>query len=69
MMQISNEIVLRPRFSILINKCPKQVLEVFENVKNSRDSIQINVLDVHMFLKISKTQQHFWSPQLHLEVS
>lgn len=68
MMQISNEIVLRPRFSILINKCPKQVLEVFENVKNSRDSIQINVLDVHVFLKIPKTQQHFWSPQLHLEV-
>ena len=68
MMQISNEIVLRPRFSILLNKNPKQVLEVFENVKNSHDAIQINVLDVHVFLKIPKTQQHFWSPQLHLEV-
>jgi hypothetical protein len=68
MMQISSEIVLRPRFSILIKKCPKQVLGVFENVKNSRDSIQINVLDVHVFLKIPKTQQHFWSPQLHLKV-
>ena len=68
MMQISNEIVLRPRFSILLNKSPKQVLEAFENIKNNCDAIQINVLDVHVFLKISKAQQLFWSPQLHLEV-
>ena len=65
-MQISNEIVLRPRFSLSLNKSSKQVLEAFESAKNNQDTIRINILDVHVFLKIPTVQQHFWTPQLHL---
>ena len=67
-MQISNEIVLRPRFSLSLNKSSKQVLEAFESAKNSQNAVRINILDAHVFLKIPTVQQHFWSPQLHLEV-
>ncbi len=67
-MQISNKIVLRPRFTLELNVGPNQVLEAFEAAKNSQDAIKINVLDAHVFLKIPVAQQHFWSPQLHLEV-
>ncbi|MDB9954141.1 GTP-binding protein [Flavobacteriaceae bacterium] len=68
MMQISNKIILRPRFTIELNADPNLVLEAFEAAKNSQDAIKINVLDAHVFLKIPVAQQHFWSPQLHLEV-
>ncbi len=67
-MQISNKIVLRPRFSLDLNAAKNQVLEAFESAKNSQEAIKINVLDAHVFLKIPITEQHFWSSQLHLEV-
>lgn len=67
-MQISNKIVLRPRFTLEINADTNHVLEAFEKSRNSQDAIKINVLDGHVFLKIPVAQQHFWSPQLHLEV-
>ena len=61
-MQISNEIVLRPRFSQPLDINQNKVLELFENAKNSQDAIKINILDSHVFLKIPIAQQHFWSP-------
>ena len=51
-MQISNKIVLRPRFTLELNADPNLVLEAFEAAKNSQDAIKINVLDAHVFLKI-----------------
>ena len=67
-MKISNKIVLRPRFTLGLNADTNQVLEAFKAAKNSQDAIKINILDAHVFLKIPVAQQHFWSPQLHLEV-
>ena len=66
-MQISNKIVLRPRFSLALNAAPNQVLKAFEESKN-QDAIKINVSEAHVFLRIPRAKQHFWSPQLHLEV-
>ena len=68
MMQISNKIVLRPRFSLDLNAAKNQVLEAFEESKKNQDAIKINILDSHVFLKIPVAEQHFWSPQLHLEI-
>ena len=67
-MQISNEIVLRPRFTQALDINQNKVLELFENAKNSQNAIKINILDSHVFLKIPIAHQHFWSPQLNLEV-
>jgi hypothetical protein len=43
-MQISNEIVLRPRFSQPLDINQNKVLELFENAKNSQDAIKIKIL-------------------------
>jgi hypothetical protein len=43
-MQISNEIVLRPRFSQALDINQNKVLELFENAKNSQNAIKINIL-------------------------
>ena len=67
-MQISNNIVLRPRFSFDQKNAQSHVLEAFDGAKKSQNTIKINRLDTHVFLKIPKAEQHFWSPQLHLEV-
>jgi len=68
MMQISNEIVLRPRFSFEQKNAQNSVLEAFETAKKSQNTFTINRLGAHVFLKIPVEEQHFWSPQLHLEV-
>lgn len=67
-MEISNKIVLRPRFSFDQKNAQSHVLKAFDGAKKSQNTIKINRLDTHVFLKIQKAEQHFWSPQLHLEV-
>ena len=67
-MEISNKIVLRPRFSFDQKNAQSHVLKAFDGAKKSQNTIKINRLDTHVFLKIPKAEQHFWSPQLHLEV-
>lgn len=64
-----NEIVLRPRFKIEIPRSNTSVLGDFEQSKTSQSDIIINRLDDHVFLKLPKHKEHFWSPQLHLEIN
>jgi len=64
-----NEIVLRPRFKIEIPRSNTSVLEDFEKSKTNQSDIIINRLDDHVFLKLPKHIEHFWSPQLHLEIN
>ncbi len=68
MKPLSNEIVLRPRFKFLVNSNKELVLELFEAIKNETN-FKINRIDNHVFIKIAKEKQHFWSPQLHLEIN
>lgn len=67
-MNLNNDIVLRPRFSIMLNQEAKIVLEHFKSNTKKNNSIRVSVIEPHIFLKITKEKQHFWSPQLHLEV-
>lgn len=67
-MSLPNEIVLRPRFKFEVNSPNTILLEQFENSKQKQKEIIITRLDDHVFLKFPKREQHFWSPQLHLEI-
>ena len=67
-MNLNNDIVLRPRFSIMLNQDAKIVLEHFKSNTKKNSSVCVSVIEPHIFLKITKEKQHFWSPQLHLEV-
>jgi hypothetical protein len=67
-MEIGEEIVLRPRFTIHLNCDHEMVLRVFSNNNEGSGDFLVSCLDNHVFIKIPKEKQHFWSPQLDLEI-
>ena len=67
-MHLSNEIVLRPRFKKKLSQSQEVVLQAFEAAKTSTSDFVVIRADDHVFIKIPKAKQHFWSPQLHLEI-
>lgn len=64
-----NEVVLRPRFKIELNKNHASILDAFENKKHDQKQFIVSRVDDHVFIKLPKAQQQFWSPQLHLEIN
>lgn len=66
---VSNEIVLRPRFQMELEQPCLQLLAKFLEVKKTQEKYIVSCVDDHIFIKLPKSQQHFWSPQLHLEIS
>lgn len=68
-MSLSNEIVLRPRFKMELNQNNESALKLFEDRKSTQKEFVISRVDDHVFIRIPKSKQHFWSPQLHLEIN
>ncbi len=68
-MEISNEIVLRPRFKLALKQSNEAVLKSFEATKKNQIDFLVSRVDNHAYIRIPKQQQHFWSPQLHLEIT
>jgi len=67
-MELGEEIVLRPRFKLEIDQSPEWALSAFEKAKAETDQFVIHRSDDHVFIKIPKDKQHYWSPQLDLEI-
>jgi len=67
-MSVPNEIVLRPRFKIELNCSNQEVLQAFAEAGATNDYFVVNRVDDHVFIKIPESDQHFWSPQLDLEI-
>ena len=67
-MSLENEILLRPRFKIEIDQNNENALKTIENSKKSQKDFIVSRIDNHVFIRIPKQKQHFWSPQLHLEI-
>lgn len=68
-MPTTNDIILRPRFKMELNVNNEAILKVFELEKNAQSDFIISRIDDHVFIKFPKEKQHFWSPQLHLEIN
>ena len=68
-MPTTNTIVLRPRFKIALQYNNETVLKAFDIAKVSQKEFIANRIDDHVFIKFPKQKQHFWSPQLHLEIN
>jgi len=68
-MSLTNEIVLRPRFKFEVKLDNEALLKLFEDTKNKQNDFIVSRVDDHVFIKIPKVKQHFWSPQLHLEIN
>ncbi|MFK7780927.1 GTP-binding protein [Psychroserpens sp.] len=65
----TNDIVLRPRFKFHVNYKNEMLLKLFEDTKSVQSDFIVSRVDDHVFIKIPKDKQHFWSPQLHLEIN
>ncbi|WP_452228051.1 GTP-binding protein [Lacinutrix sp. MEBiC02404] len=68
-MSLTNEIILRPRFKFEAKLDNETLLKLFEETKNTQNDFIVSRIDDHVFIKIPKAKQHFWSPQLHLEIN
>lgn len=67
MSDLTNDIVLRPRFRVSLKANLEQLESIFD--KASTNPFLIKRLDEHIFVKFKKTETTFWTPQLHLELS
>lgn len=63
-----NEVVLRPRFKFEKDQNNEELLSLFDHAKQEQKNFIVSRIDNHVFLKFPKHKQHFWSPQLHLEI-
>lgn len=68
-MALSNDIALRPRFKMNIDRDHESILIDFETAKTNQSDFIVTRLDDHVFIKFPKEKEHFWSPQLHLEIN
>ena len=67
-MELSNDIVLRPRFKLECAILPETILRAYENAGAISRDFLVHRSDDHIFISLPKKEQHFWSPQLHLEI-
>lgn len=65
----NSEVFLRPRFTIDLDKGNKTILNSFKEAFKKEDCKFLGtIVDDHIFIAVSKKDEHFWSPQLHLEI-
>ncbi|GAA3563613.1 GTP-binding protein [Snuella lapsa] len=68
-MPATQDIILRPRFKFELPQNNQTILEAFQKTKTTQSDFIITRIDDHVFIKFPKHKQHFWSPQLHLEIN
>ncbi|MDO6807332.1 GTP-binding protein [Zobellia galactanivorans] len=66
MKPLPNEIVLRPRFQWDVPEAKEEILQKFEMAEHP--PFLVKRLDEHVFIKFNAQNNHFWSPQLHLQI-
>jgi len=65
----NSELYLRPRFSIELDENYKSILTRFsDEFKKEEIIFRGSVSDTHIFINVPQQDEHFWSPQLHLEL-
>ena len=66
---LTKDIFLRPRFKIERTETDEQLLLKFKSNLNDGNCKYCNkIVDNHIFVDIPVKENHFWSPQLHLEI-
>lgn len=65
----NSDIHLRPRFKMELEESQQKLIAKFQgNVKNADCSYCVKVIDGHIVIDIPPEENHFWSPQLHIEI-
>lgn len=64
-----NKVLLKPRFKIERNESKDVIIEKFKKEFSSDNCIYCTkIIDHHIVIDVPKDEDHFWSPQLHIEV-
>ena len=64
-----NKIVLKPRFKVEHNEKSELILEKFTNAfAEAGHSFRGKVVGDHVVIDVAESEEHFWSPQLQLEI-
>lgn len=66
--KVNQDIVLRPRFKLSVEKSAEKLLADFKAASDPKGFITTQV-DAHVFIKIPKARQQYWSPQLDLVIN
>ncbi len=64
-----NKVLLKPRFQLELEENQQDILEKFKaNMKDENCKYCSKISGNHVFIDIPKTEEHFWSPQLQVEI-
>lgn len=58
----------RPRFRKLLKAEDAEIIEEFKQLGSKQDKVQVSVATHHIYLRIPKSEEHFWSPRLNLVI-
>lgn len=65
----NSDIHLRPRFKMIFEENQRNLIERFKDIsKNKTSKFCIVISDGHVIIDISEEENHFWSPQLNIEI-
>ena len=65
----SSEIFLRPRFSIDLDENHEKIIEKFKTFLKEKDcKYPSRFSDGHIIVDVPRKEEHFWSPQLNMEI-
>lgn len=64
-----NKVLLKPRFKIEVEESEEDILNKFKNnLKGKECKYCGKIIDHHIVIDVPVKEEHFWSPQLHVEV-
>ena len=64
-----NRILLKPRFKIPFEESKEELIERFRRRLAREECIYTSkIVDHHIVIDVPKEDEHFWSPQLHVEI-
>lgn len=64
-----NRILLKPRFKLRFKESEEELLKEFRNNLAKPDcQYPSKIVNQHIVIDIPESEEHFWSPQLHIEI-
>ena len=68
-LKTNSDIHLRPRFKMNFEETQQEIISKFESNLNSGDCKYCSkIVDGHIIIDVPTEENHFWSPQLNIEI-
>jgi len=65
----NSDVFLRPRFKMQLDESQQKIIEKFKDNLNDGDCKYCSkIIDGHIIIDVPKEDNHFWSPQLNIEI-